>query len=144
MKKIFLIILVIVGLGCTKEATIPDDILPQEKMIEILIDIHLLEEKIDYLKLEKDTSLMLFKAYEFELLKEHEVDTAEYQKSYRWYASEVRTMSRMYETIVDSLNVRHKRVSKKSKVDDEGEPAKKRNRPRKLNPTKQKADKEDE
>ncbi len=112
-------------MGCSKEVKIPDDVIPPEKMTAILIDIHLLEEKINYLRLDQDTSLMLYKAYEFDLLKKHNVDTTLYQRSYKFYASEVRHMTKIYEAVVDSLNVRHKMASTKNKDDEKDEPDKK-------------------
>ena len=133
MKNIFLIILVIGLLGCKGETEIPEDVLPKDKMVRLLIDIHLLEERIDYISsLPLDSARRLYRAYEYEIFKKHNVDTATYQKIYKFYSYEMNHMKDIYEVVVDSLNVRLQKKPKKKKVDKEGEPSKSadaRNRP---------------
>ena len=131
MKNIFLIILVIALIGCKGETEIPEDVLPKETMVRLLIDIHMLEERLDYINsIPPDSARKLYRAYEYEIFKKYDIDTAAYQRSYKFYAYEMNHMNDIYEVVVDSLNVRLQKKPKKKKVDKEGEPSKPTNKSR--------------
>jgi len=74
-------------------------------MASILTDIHVLEGKIDALNIPKDSGKLLYKAYEYDLLvNTHQVDTAKYKESFRYYNENIRAFNRVYDQVLDSLN----------------------------------------
>ena len=108
MKKFFLLINVIVALGC--ESTIlRQDILPSETMVELLVDIHILEARVDKLRLTKDSAHAVYNTLELEIFEKNKVDKKEYEKSYQYYLSDPKTLDKIYAIVVDSLNVIQKR-----------------------------------
>ncbi len=122
MKNIFLLLLIIALLSCTREEKIPEDILSKEKMVSVLIDIHILEKKLDYLHISRDSAQKLYTAYEFDILKQHQVDTNTYRRSFDFYSLEVRHMVDIYEAVVDSLIAEQKRNTEDTRKDVDGEP----------------------
>ncbi len=105
MRKHFLTFLILAFLGCKNEE-IPQEVLPIQKMAEILVDIHLAEGKIEELKLRNDTARLTLAYFEKEIFKKHNVDRATYEKSFSYHLSDIKTMDQIYAIVVDSLNVR--------------------------------------
>ncbi|HSZ72513.1 MAG TPA: DUF4296 domain-containing protein [Cytophagaceae bacterium] len=83
-----------------------EDIIPKEKMVSILADIHLAEGVVSSSELPKDTSLMLFTALEQQSLAKHGVTVEQFHKSYSWYTSHAKDYKELYAMVVDTLNVR--------------------------------------
>ncbi|MEO9966775.1 MAG: DUF4296 domain-containing protein [Reichenbachiella sp.] len=108
MKKYFLLINVIVGFGCTstveKKAAIPSEL-----MVELLTDIHILEARVDKLRLPSDSAHMIFNTLQQEIFDKYGVDKSSYEESYQYYLSEPAVFDGIYNVVVDSLNVIQKR-----------------------------------
>ena len=104
MRYKILVLLTFGLFGCSSEKEMPEDLLTKQQMIGFLIDIHVLEGKVDLLKLKKDTSTLIFNTFEQEILKEHNIDKDIYYKSYQYYMEDVKGMNEIYTAVVDSLN----------------------------------------
>ena len=57
-------------------------VIPKDKMVDILIDMHIYEEAISELPYEKDTLKSLFKMKELEIFESYSVTEEMYRKSY--------------------------------------------------------------
>lgn len=108
MKKYFLLINVIVGFSCTP-TTEEHQVIPSELMVELLVDIHILEARVDKLRIGNDSSYAVYNTLEKELFEKHGVSKKEYVNSYKYYLSDPNALDRIYEVVVDSLNVIQKR-----------------------------------
>lgn len=108
MKKYFLLINVIVGFGCSSTVD-QKDVISSETMAELLIDIHILEARVDKLRLANDSAFKVFNTLQREVFEKHEVDKTEYEESYRYYLSNPALLDKIYNVVVDSLNVIQKR-----------------------------------
>ncbi|MDF2456705.1 MAG: hypothetical protein K0R51_2698 [Cytophagaceae bacterium] len=108
MKSLSLLLLFVLGLtACNKEdQSRPASILPQEKMVVILADIHQTEGIISTKEYSKDSSLLLFTELENQLLAKHGVSKKEFKETYSWYTSHVKEYKELYTIVVDTLNVR--------------------------------------
>lgn len=99
----------LIVLSCGKKTDIPDDIIPEKRMAEILVDIHLLEAKIDHLDIPRDSSEMLYKAYEFDLLvNKYSVDTLTYKRSFNFYTKNLEEFSVVYDMVLKSMEEKQK------------------------------------
>jgi hypothetical protein len=78
-------------------------------MIDLLIETHLLEGKIDKLNLKKDSAAMVFNTLQNDLFVDRQVDKKFFEKSFIYYLEEVNQMDAIYAVVVDSLNVIQKR-----------------------------------
>lgn len=106
MKKVFLFAVALIVFSCQGEEEIPEDILSEEQMVALLIDIRVTEGKVVNLGLEKDSSIVLYKALENILFESYEVDSATYVKSYNYYLLKPKQFLNINNTVLDSLKVR--------------------------------------
>ena len=75
-------------------------------MVSFLIDLHLLEAKMNYAEVrQSDSTEILFRNYEKHLMNEHGFTDSVYLKSYAYYLDHMELMNEIYEDVVDSLNV---------------------------------------
>jgi len=119
VKNIFLVIILLTVLSCGESENKPDKLLPKVKMVEMLIDIHILESKIQNLRLKKDSSQLLFNSFEREVFKNNNVDKEVYLKSFEYYLNDVDAMEEIYEVVVDSLNFLEKSLKEKIEISEE-------------------------
>ena len=64
MKKLFLTALVIVS-ACIEQKSVPDDLIPQDSMVMLLTEIHMLESKIRNLNIRPaDSAKVVYSHYE--------------------------------------------------------------------------------
>ena len=94
--------------GCTKDTSVPDYVIPKEKMVPFLIDIHLAEAKIKVLKLEYDSSIAFYRKLEDEVYKKHQINDSIYMESYNYYLNQPELMVEIYGQVIDSLSLREK------------------------------------
>ncbi len=91
----------------------PSNLLPEDKMVDILEDIHLTESKVNNLAMgSSDSSLAIFKKLETDILKKHQVDTAAFRKSYQYYVAQPEEFKAIYNKIIEHLEVKKKAASK--------------------------------
>ncbi|MBV6641498.1 MAG: DUF4296 domain-containing protein [Cyclobacteriaceae bacterium] len=102
MKKPFLIICLFIAFSCSKEK-LPEGVLDKDKMTEVLMEIHLLEAKIQKLYLPLDSGMVVFKHYETKLLEDLGVTQETYDKSLIYYVDHSEDLGKIYDRIVDSL-----------------------------------------
>lgn len=103
---VLLIVVLLMSPGCSKEEKVPKHILPSEKMVSILTDVHELEAKVNLLRLEHDSSTLLFKEQQALIFEKHNVSDSLYNMSFDYYMRRVDLMNKIYEAVVDSLSLR--------------------------------------
>lgn len=94
----------ILMLSCSKT---PSDILPQKKMKEVLVDMHLAEAMInsDYKEYNADEKKeALYKS----VFNKHGITEADYDSSLTWYGRNLDVYMQVYESVVAELNARKK------------------------------------
>ena len=80
------------------------DIINKEKMVSILIEMHLTEESVMELKLPDDTSGIFYTEKEREIFRKYMVDEETYRKSYSYYFFRPIELESIYERVIDSLS----------------------------------------
>lgn len=110
MKKYFLILLVVVA--CSSELMDkPLNLMTKEQMVAFLIDSHLIEGKLQTIKINTDSLKLIFLDLEKELYQEHHIDSEQFMQSYHYYLHEVDELSEIYEAVIDSLSLREKMLN---------------------------------
>ena len=99
--KYFILLTFFIITSCDSE--INEDIVNKEKMVKILIDMHLAEEAIGNLKYDKDTLEALFARKEQEILDKYSISEELYRKSYSYYFFEPEELDKVYAVMLDSL-----------------------------------------
>lgn len=85
-------------MGCSQQPAIPADVLPKEKMPLLVAELELAETKVSRMNLQHfDSSKVAFRYLEDQILAKYKLDTAQYYKSYRFYASYPEYMFGIYE-----------------------------------------------
>ncbi|MCH7410301.1 DUF4296 domain-containing protein [Belliella sp. DSM 111904] len=91
-------------LSCSRDSK-PEGVLDQAKMIAVLIDIHLSEGYVSTLPINYDSSRTLYPMFEHDVFEKHNVIDTVFHKSLEYYISKPKLIDKIYESIIDSLNV---------------------------------------
>lgn len=106
MKKVFLLAVFFAAISaCGKQETVPDDILSEDQMVDILIDIRTAEGKVSTLNLSKDSSANLYAILERRIFEKHELDTTVYTESYNYYILHPERLLAITDRVIDSLKL---------------------------------------
>lgn len=96
-------------LSCSSETALdvkPADLISEEKMIDVLIDVHITESALSLKNFHRDSSLKLFAYYKEDIFKEHQISEKQFQESFDYYAKHSAQFDHMYEVVIDSLKVK--------------------------------------
>lgn len=106
MKKLLLLpVFLIFFSGCDTESK-PADLISEDKMVEVLVDIHLTEGTVSAMPIAYDSSLRLYKLLEKDLFLKHEVVDTVFEQNMIFYLSDPTVMDRIYSRVIDSLTVK--------------------------------------
>ncbi len=101
--------------GCSTPEAVPApaQLLPREKMVSLLVQLHLLEAQIEASRLSTDSARALFQSKRKELLWKNNVseDDSLVQHSYRYYALHNKDMNEIYKEVIDSLQARQTKLN---------------------------------
>jgi hypothetical protein len=113
MRYRFLTIGVIILSACSLEMKPdyllekPNDLIPKEKMVSIIMEAQLKESMALSLNLQYDSARALFKSYyEPQIFEKYQVAETTFIKSYQYYLSDPSLIQEIYEAVVDSLSIR--------------------------------------
>ena len=95
-------------LSCEDQGKIPDNIIPPDKMVNVLVDLHIGEAKIKTLSRSKlDSPFVYFMKIKQETYQNYDIDHARFDSSYNYYMSKrLEIMEDIYTRVVDSLSLR--------------------------------------
>jgi hypothetical protein len=119
VKNTFLYLLLVLGTllaACQKpeEVAPPSKLLPQDKMVSLLVNIHILEAQVDASALPSDSARALFLQQKKELFKRYEVTDSTFRQSYRYYAVHNKDLDDIYKIVIDSLGKREEKFGVKA------------------------------
>lgn len=99
--------------ACDNDADRPKDRIPPQTMVLILRDVHRGEQQVSQLGLRgQDSALVVFQALEQRIYKKYGFDSAAYRLSYMHYAARPEEFKRIYQAVIDSLQVEEERLKK--------------------------------
>lgn len=111
MKRIFCILSLAVLASCGQGSDkTPQNLLPEQKMVQILADVHVAEARIENRIVYPDTAMMLYNREQQRILEAHGVEEELFRDTYRHYLSDIKKMDRLYEIILDTLSVREAKL----------------------------------
>ena len=103
--RIFLFLTFFLIFSCKNDTVDNKKYISKEKMVNILIDIHLIEEKVNQLNFSKDSSKGMFDMLEKEIFQKYNITDEDYRKSYSYYFFNPKELDDIYQSVIDSLNV---------------------------------------
>lgn len=108
MRHFFLIGLCVFIISCADNKTeaIPNNVLPKEKMAEVLVDIHLLEATLNNTGSEASLNSIIRNAdsTNTNILKKHSVTKTQYQESFYFYSSNPKILAEVYNIALNQLS----------------------------------------
>lgn len=99
--------------ACQKpeDVPVPDKLIPRDKMISVLIDMHLLEARTEAAALPQDSARALFRQAQKAVYWRYEIDDSTFVQSYRYYAVHDKDLDAIYSAVVDSLALREAKLT---------------------------------
>ena len=95
--------------GCVGEPEKPLGLIEKPEMVDLLIQVHLLEGKINKVpKRAGDSAQFVFNRYQNFLLEDMNIDSARYAVSMNYYLENPKELTSIYQAVVDSLALRAK------------------------------------
>lgn len=108
VRNIFLTVLVIVS-ACSPKMDVPEDLIPEDQMVSILVEVHLLEAKIKKLDIRpRDSAKLVYDHYEKLIFADFNIDQDQYERSFNHYVDNTTQFKKIYDTVVDTLMQREK------------------------------------
>jgi hypothetical protein len=110
LLKILLLPLLFFFASCDSEERPPEDVLPQDKMVAILSEIHIAESRIVQMHLKSmDSSVLMYDYFQKKLYKKHQTDSTQYKNSYDYYASDPKRLEDIYDKVAKKIEARQKK-----------------------------------
>lgn len=101
----FPVFLFFLGACSGSNPTPPVHILSADKMVEILIDLHVYQAELGITTIPPDTAKLFFELKESKLLKKEHATEKQFEQSYQYYMEDVYKMNQIYSRVVDSLGL---------------------------------------
>jgi len=96
-----------------EEVKPPPQLLSKEQMVSLLVQLHLLEARVEASRLSPDSARALFQSQKKELLWKNNVSETDsaLQRSYRFYSINHKDMDEIYKAVIDSLEHRQAQLN---------------------------------
>ena len=108
--QVFIGLLLALLTGCSmpEEVLPPPQLLSKNEMVSLLVQLHLLEARVESSRLSPDSARALFQQQKSEILRKNNVSEKDsvLQRSYRFYAVNRKDMDEIYKVVIDSLERR--------------------------------------
>ena len=112
--KHLLFIIILLSLGSCKHLTDdkPADLIPQQQMIDILVDIHVADALVEQKYGAQNPNLPLTNALYTRIDQNYHITAAQYKTSYHYYEAHPQLMDKMYEQVITELSKKEAVIAK--------------------------------
>jgi hypothetical protein len=103
-----LLLALLTGCAMPEEVKPPPQLLSKGELVSLLVQLHLLEARVESSRLSPDSARALFQQQKSEILRKNNVSEKDsvLPRSYRFYAVNHKDMDEIYKVVVDSLERR--------------------------------------
>ena len=109
MQRILIVFLLIfiTLFSCKDDKVIkPESILSQQKMIHVLIDMHIADAHINLGSTPQDSARLLLTGEYAAIFKKHGIDQKSFNESHKWYVNHTEELDAIYEKVVSRLEAK--------------------------------------
>ena len=103
-------LLVLAACQRPEEPPQPAGLLPKEKMITLLTELHVLEARVENSHLQADSARALYLSQQKILMRKQQVTDSAFQRSYRYYGIHGKDLDNIYKIVIDTLKKRETRL----------------------------------
>ena len=108
MRNIFLTALVILCYCSTPD--VPEDLISKDKVVKVMMEVHLLEAKINNVPIDPyDSTQAVYEHYEKLLFKDLGITQDQYERSFNYYVDNPADFEKIYSAVFDSLMAREQK-----------------------------------
>ena len=115
LMSITLLFSVTMLVGCKKDER-PEGVLTKDQLSSIMMEMYLAESRLNGLSIPKDSAAKLFVPFEDSLLMRAGVPDSVMRKTYQYYFDHPDELDKVYDIMIDSLNLREQKEATRSKV----------------------------
>lgn len=110
-------ILLLIQPACTRklvdESVPPNDLIPQEQMVDIILDLHVYDAIMNTMKrkpkkAQKEESFYLYNS----VIEKHNISREQFRASFKYYQQDMEVMDKIYEEVAKKLNIMKSDVEK--------------------------------
>ncbi len=98
----FLLFLACLG-ACTSRPEPPPDILPRDKLLEVMVDFQMVEAAVQSAKSQGEAGQTARYYYDM-VLEKHQITREQFRQSIQWYQDHMAAMDSLYSDLIDSLS----------------------------------------
>lgn len=109
VKRVVISIALMLG-ACTGKQGTPKGVLSEGEMVQVLMDVYTLEEKVNRLNLRRDSSETVFANLKDRMFTKLDVSDSVFKRSFDYYMDNPGALEKVYSALVDSLNLREQRT----------------------------------
>ena len=113
-----LLLALLTGCSIPEEVPPPKQLLSKDELVTLLVQLHLLEARVESSRLSPDSARALFQQQKSEILRKNNVSEKDsvLQHSYRYYAVNHKDMDEIYKNVIDSLERRSARFNGSTQI----------------------------
>lgn len=89
-----------------EEPVRPAQLLPRDKMVRVLVDLHLTEARVENAGTSPDSARALFNRESKALYQRHNTSETLFRQSMQYYAIHGKDLEEIYGVVIDSINAR--------------------------------------
>ncbi|MCB0738235.1 MAG: DUF4296 domain-containing protein [Bacteroidetes bacterium] len=120
MKYLFSVLMIMAILSACKEKPSelapPKDILPKDKMIDVLSSIHLAEAEAHLGRIPRGVQDSIAYLNYTETLKKHDLSVEEFEKSMKWYSETPEVFRPMYDRVIEQIKEKEQPIFEAKKL----------------------------
>lgn len=90
----------------------PENILDEDKMISVLIDLHIADSVLELEKTPKDSAAIKLASYQDQILQKHNVEKTKYEKTLKYYKNNPAKFEKLYEKLLQKMNIMESELNK--------------------------------
>lgn len=105
---------VLISCGEAPKDVLPDNVLPAEKMVAVLIDIHLVEAHMSRNTFHPDKIAVESPAPNIDVLKKNAITRQQYDESFNYYTQHPKQLVKIYELVLNDFSKMQAEVMNKN------------------------------
>ena len=105
----------LLAMSCKQDST-PKGVLNRAQMTEWMLEVYLAEARTGSWPISRDSAYKLFLPYQDTLKRRKGLQDSTLMKSYQYYLSRPTELESIYDTVIDSLNLREQRMMRSPSV----------------------------